>query len=531
MTTRFFLILKPQIEPLSKQKHRLNMRKGHFNISKHFFTIAFFLLNGLGLAHSQSFVGTVDCLWSNPDNWLNGLKPTEESEFVSIGADVFVDEDVVVRNLFDTTPCTLTVQSERKLVIHETLVWNKGGDFILEDEAQLVYDVPTQVIFKKTIEAFEEETHPWDIIASPVAGSFMPTTENGFLTDPETGYALLTYDEASHSFLNFKEEHFPITNGKGYLYANVMDTILLFSGLTHGTGSPVEVDLGYHASNANLAGLNFVGNPLPCNAYLNRSYYLMDPITYRLAPVTASSASAIKPCSGVFVKADALNETVAFSRDFEHSHHQGYIEISVTQADTDAILDQAIVSYNPNDNLDKVVLTADFPKVYFTENNHDLAIISIDSLDVLPLRFKAAENGSYILHFDIKGMEISTLRLIDNINGSQTDLLTEPDYTFSAGANDYASRFKLVFRPDYGIDEFENETFAYYSDGMIHLFGVESSKESSLQICDMTGRMVLSETINSRDGVYTVSTRLIPGVYVLRLNNRNIVRTQKIVIQ
>ena len=507
------------------------MKNSHFIPFNRIIIIFSLFIIGLNFAMAQTFMGTVNDLWSNPDNWLDGLKPNEESELVSINADVIVDENVTIQNLYDAIPCTLTIQSGKKLVVISTIVWDKGGLFILEDEAQLVNDDPIQILFKKTIEAYDEHNHPWDIIASPIAESFMPTTENGFLTEPETGYALLTYDEASHSFLNFKEESFPITNGKGYLYANALDTTLLFSGFTHGSGTPIEVNLDYHSSNNNLAGYNFVGNPLPCNAYSSKSYYVLDPITYRLTPVMASSATAIKPCSGIFVKADAVNEAVAFSRNEDYSQHQGYIAIYLTQTDTHDPLDQAIISFNPNDNLGKFTLNAEAPKVYFTDNNQNLAIISIDSLDALPLRFKAYENGNYTLHFEVNEMEISTLNLIDNIAGSQTDLLSNPNYTFSANINDYASRFKIVFKPDYGIEELENEVFAHYSNGAIRLYGLDSSKELSLQICDLAGRTVWSETINNRDGEHTVSTTLIPGVYLLRLTDGSRIQTQKIVIK
>lgn len=507
------------------------MKNSHFIPFNRIIIIFSLFIIGLNFAMAQTFLGTVNDLWSNPDNWLDGLKPNEESELVSINADVIVDENVTIQNLYDAIPCTLTIQSGKKLVVISTIVWDKGGLFILEDEAQLVNDDPIQILFKKTIEAYDEHNHPWDIIASPIAESFMPTTENGFLTEPETGYALLTYDEASHSFLNFKEESFPITNGKGYLYANALDTTLLFSGFTHGSGTPIEVNLDYHSSNNNLAGYNFVGNPLPCNAYSSKSYYVLDPITYRLTPVMASSATAIKPCSGIFVKADAINEAVAFSRNEDYSQHQGHIAIYLTQTDAHDPLDQAIISFNPNDNLGKFTLNAEAPKVYFTDNNQNLAIISIDSLDALPLRFKAYENGNYTLRFEVNEMEISTLNLIDNIAGSQTDLLSNPNYTFSANTNDYASRFKIVFKPDYGIEELENEVFAYYSNGAIRLYGLDSSKELSLQICDLAGRTVWSETINNRDGEHTVSMKLIPGIYLLRLTDGSRIQTQKIVIK
>lgn len=511
------------------------MQKGRILSFTRVFAVAFFLLSA-AFANAQevaTFIGTIDSLWSNPNNWVESIKPNENVTNVTINADVLVDEDVTIQNLLNAAPCTLTVQSSKKLTVSASIVWN-NGDFILENEAQLVYDNPLQVTVKKKIAAYNENQHLWEVIASPIVADITPSIENGFLTDPETGYALYAFYEASRSFLNFKETPFPIVNGKGYLYSNALDTTLLFTGLTHGSATPIAVGLDYHAANGNVAGCNLVGNPLPCNAYPDRSYYLIDDVSYRLTPIAFSSATEVKPCAGIFVKADEANETVAFSRDnsLQSAHNQGYIEISVAKSNAqNNILDQAILSFNPDDNLHKMVFDLDFPKVYFSEGNHEMAILSIDSVDALPLKFKAAENGSYTLRFEPKGLDLNFLRLIDNLNGSNIDLLATPNYTFSANASDYASRFKLIFDPHFGVEEHDpsigSRAFAYYADGMIYINNVEAQNFASLQIVDLMGRVIVSHCGRTR---CVPTAGMTPGVYVLRLETQNGVRTQKIVI-
>lgn len=510
------------------------MKKHRFYSFNRILITASVLLFGISLAQAQSFLGTSgDQLWSNPDNWLDGLKPNEESEQVLINADVIVDEDVVVRNLYDAVPCTLTIQSGKKLTVTSTIVWDKGGDFILDDNAQLVNDYPVQVTVKKSITAHEYSDHFWDVIASPVSNDIIPSTENGFLTDSLTRFVLYSYDEATHQFINYKDSPFPIVNGKGYLYANTFDTTLLFSGLTHGSATPFEVSLDYTA-NGTFVGGNLVGNPLPCNAYTDRSYYVMYETGEMLIPISASSSTAVMPCMGIFAKADAANETIHFSRtsNAQLTHNQGYIEISATYSNSQNILlDKAIVSYNPEDNLSKFIYNGRFPRLFFTENDQDLAIISIDSLDVLPLRFKPVVDSTYTLRFETKELDIEYLHLIDNMTGANINLLTSPNYTFDATSNDYASRFKLVFNPNYDVEEYENEEFAYYLNGVIYLYGVETFRETSLQMVDMSGRIVLNEPITGRDGECTVSARLVPGVYVLRLVQGNKIRVQKMAVK
>ena len=64
---------------------------------------------------------------------------------------------------------------------------------------------------------------------------------------------------------------FVIEKGRGYLYANALDTTLLFEGKTAGVGAVYTIS--YYASNGILTGCNIMGNPLPCDAYIDRSYY------------------------------------------------------------------------------------------------------------------------------------------------------------------------------------------------------------------------------------------------------------------
>ena len=115
------------------------------------------------------------------------------------------------------------------------------------------------------------------------------------------------------------------------------------------------------------------------------------------------------------------------------------------------------------------------------------------------------------------------MHLIDNLIGTDIDLLQTPNYSFEAKTTDYESRFKLVFST-YVPEPFEglDQPFAFISNGEIIVNG-----EGMLQVIDMTGRIIFS-----RDGVHTVSTNnwMTPGVYVLHLINGEKMKIQKIVI-
>ena len=512
------------------------MKNSSFTTLHRIVILAVFLFSTASFAQAQNFLGTAgDKLWSNEDNWLDGLKPTGMFSEVTISSDVIVDEDVSIGTLNNADNFTLTVLSGKTLIVNTAIHWGENG-FILEDKAQLVYREPLQVTIKKNISAYDEDSHLWDLIASPIHEDVIPSTENGILTDPETGYALYSFDENTVDWINYKENPFVIENGKSYLYANALDTTLLFEGTT--IGYSAECNLSYHAGNGAYAGCNFIGNPLPCNAFLNRSYYIMSDESNSLIAVPNSATKSIAPCSGLIVNSNGLDDNeVLFSYMpfFQYLSFQGYIEITVAKSNAPAsVLDQALLSFNEGDDLAKFSIFENAPKVYFTHDNKDLAILSIDSVDVQPLKFKAQENGNYTLHFEIDKPNLGYLHLIDNMTGTNIDLLTTPNYNFSANADDYASRFKLVFDPHYGIEEdgpsTNSGTFAYYADGCIIINDAEMCHGASLQLVDMTGRTVWSETINNRDGVHTVST-MSPGIYVLRLNDGNTIRTQKLVIE
>ena len=480
--------------------------------------------------HFHDYSG--DHLWSNPENWTDEIKPTDETAEVGIHADVIIDEDADILRLTSFTICNLTIQSGKKLAVRGTLSWVSGGDFIIEDGAQLLHqEYYFQAKMLKRIAAYDENHNLWNLIASPVQHNITPSLENGFLTDLENGYALYTFNEENHEWINFKEKPFAITNEHGYLYANAFDTTLVFNGFVRSVATPAVVNLSYHATNNILAGCNLVGNPFPCNAFVDRSYYIINENSNSLIAIALSSHTPIPSCTGIIVKAKEANETITFRHEMpQSSEHHGYIEITAAKSNTqDLILDQALLSFNSGDDLSKFALYENAPSVYFTKDSHDLTILSIDSTDMQPIKFKAAEDGSYTLHFELKELNLDYLHLIDNITGTNVDLLSSPNYTFNASTSDYASRFKLVFDPHYGIEEQENNGFAYYANGeiIINYNNIETQSIASLQVCDLTGRVVFC-----RDAARHVSTYgMSPGVYVLRLKTQNEVRTQKIIIE
>ena len=139
----------------------------------------------------------------------------------------------------------------------------------------------------------------------------------------------------------------------------------------------------------------------------------------------------------------------------------------------------------------------------------------------VPVCFMANENGSYRLSFNTEDVTFGYLHLIDNMKGADVDLLETPSYSFEAKTTDYANRFKLVFATGHAADD----GFAFLSNGG---WVINNDGQATLQVVDMTGRVLSSENIN---GCCVKNLSVASGVYMLRFINGDSVNVQKIVVK
>ena len=148
----------------------------------------------------------------------------------------------------------------------------------------------------------------------------------------------------------------------------------------------------------------------------------------------------------------------------------------------------------------------------------------------MPVNFKAEKNGSYTLNVSAENMGMHYLHLIDNITGTDVDLLADPSYSFEAKTTDYASRFRLVFDANENGASTSSAAFAYYNGNnwVISNPSTGSGSEATLQVIDVMGRILRSETIN---GNAEINLNQPAGIYMLRLVNGENVKTQKIVVR
>ena len=183
-------------------------------------------------------------------------------------------------------------------------------------------------------------------------------------------------------------------------------------------------------------------------------------------------------------------------------------------------LDMAHLCFGEGRRLEKFMLNANNSKIYFPQDNADYAVVYTENAGEMPLNFKAQSNGTYSLSFSNENVEFNYLHLIDNMTGADVDLLVTPSYSFEANSTDYAARFTIVFATGASDDN-----FAFFSNGS---FVISNEGNATLQVVDVTGRIISSETIN---GSVSVNVDAAPGVYMLRLVNGSNVKVQKVVVK
>ena len=308
-------------------------------------------------------------------------------------------------------------------------------------------------------------TDGWNFIASPLIETIIPDEENGFINGTfgqnNNTYDLYYYNEAEHLWINYEGENgsFDIVPQQGYLYANSVDTDLSFIGTLQPSNETITIsEDNLSCSSDVLTGFNLVGNPFPCKAMLNRSYYVIE----GQSTVPCEASVPIDPCTGVMVQVTNNDKNVTFTRALPASpaSSSNSLQITLTQnssnrstsSSSTTLQDNVIISFNKGSQLEKIVFNANAAKIYIPQDGKEYAIAVSEKQGEMPINFRAAENSNYTLSVNRNAVVMNHLHLIDNITGADVDLLQTPTYTFSATKSDDENRFRLVFSTGSNIE-------------------------------------------------------------------------------
>ena len=165
-------------------------------------------------------------------------------------------------------------------------------------------------------------------------------------------------------------------------------------------------------------------------------------------------------------------------------------------------------------------------KVSFSYDGEDYGVLFLgEDVNELPVRFEC-EEGNYTMTWSTANAEFSYLHLIDNLTGMDVNMLTSEGYTFYGSADDYKSRFKMVFaytgiEENDGTDTEAGETFAFLSNGELIVNG-----QGSMQLMDVNGQVVFSTRLTDSQSRVSIPD-VAAGIYIVRLGEK----VQKIVIR
>ena len=469
--------------------------------------------------------------WSNSGNWTSQTVPPTDRRVV-IAANCTVNGAYTSPNTTILKYNNMTISPEG--VLTANTLTNKGtaANLTIQEGGQLYHNnANVQATVLNSIDAFTNSNDGWNLIASPLVGNTNHVSIDNLLSNV---YDLYSYNEPNALWINQKEESNEFTQlvpGHGYLYANSSNIDLGFAGKIKAANTTLQVPLVY-TEQSNLPGFNLIGNPYAHNVTSFSSSNVAEQGCYRLNGNSSdlmvseiSEAYPLQPAEGFFVLATGENASVTFSPETKtRSEVKKNGGIALEIVENGSIIDRLIVKTDDEDcDFAKLSLRKERTKIYVTRDKKELAIVGCNDNEQ-PINFKTNKNGTYTLNANIKDVEPDYLHLIDNLTGNNIDLLATPSYTFEAKTSDYASRFRLVFTPT----DAENEgyaNFAYMNNGS---FIITNEGMATLQVIDMTGRILSNETIN---GNFTKPVQLSDGVYILRLISDNSVKSQKIVVK
>ena len=426
---------------------------------------------------------------------------------------------------------TITVGAGSVMTVPNNFENSNPDNLVIQDGGQLVFDGDgvMATMLKSTAHAgAKDAVGDWYTIASPLKEDVTTSTSNTNLTTgmSSSEYDLYRYDEATAVWENSKDgansSHFSeIELGRGYLYWREDGQDLFFAGELNNE----NVDYILTADGTgNLKGFNLIGNPFSQNITMANisGVSLSGGYVLTKAGGWGATVGEIAPCQGFLVQVEnEANITISKNTGSKSRDNHDYIAFTMANSQYE---DVTYAMFEEGLGLHKIShRNNNIPMIYIPQNGDDYAIAMMgNETEVFSLNVKAMTTGQYTLTMDATG-KYDYIHVIDRMTGEDIDMLIENEYTFVASPRDNENRFIVKLRYNANYSDVIGDIFAYQNGSDIIING-----EGELQVFDMTGRFVMSRTINGNESINTDAFNT--GVYVFRMIGSE-VKTQKIVVR
>lgn len=431
-----------------------------------------------------------------------------------------------------------------------------------------------------------------DLISSPIEGANFdkafvtanPKLPENMNNKGEFGFA--PYNVSTGKYENFyiNADHsgeFPIISGKGYRAATVDNDTLSFKGRT--TRNPIEIAIS-DASEGRA--WNLIGNPYP--SYLDfNEFFIMNKEQFdsrdayqAIYGYTGASndwtvwnqaliddpniTTSIAPGQGFFVKSKSGGGIVQFTPEMRIAGTTDDFVIG-RPANKNVALSKLKLSTGNNNVLTSIYFiggttrgldpgydaatysatAVDFSIFTNLLEDHkglDIAIQSLPYNDfnnvIVPLGIKAKAGAELNISID----ELSTIPsninvYIEDTQNNTLTLLNDAAYTFTPTTDlDGSGRFNVHYTArTLSVGDLDlNDNLRIYTTASPKTLFIKGqlSKVTIANLYDIQGRIVLSKMLNPNitENTMDIST-VSSGVYVVKVNNDNQIKTQKVIIK
>ena len=484
----------------------------------------------------------------------------------------------------------LTINSGKKFIVPSTRNLTVAGNinnsgttsgFILKSDisgtASLLHN--TSLVPATAERYISGSTEVWHLMSSPVSsqnidGSWTPsgTYGNG------TGYDLYVWDEPTSCWI-FKlnttsANSWPVVHpqsnfipGKGYLYSfqETNPTKQFLGGLNNGTVSYTVTNL---SSNGEYNGFNLLGNPYPSsidwkaasgwtrtnlvNSGGGYDMWIWNPAANNYGVYnSANSGDAgtnnvtryVAPMQGYFVRAASQGNVVTTNEVRTHLGAGNWFKSASKQAGKFSLTanslegagyDESLLEFGFNQNEDGAMKlssnVATAPGLFLPVKDNNLSVRYLTSPGQnpeIPVDFLPGKDGNYSLIFRFMPEDYETVMLEDLFKDYIQDLKNNPVYLFSAAKTDDPGRFILHFGAADKKYSDKLPARIYVSHKFLAVDLALVQDQSELTVYDITGRLILSTTLNGKQ-IHYLELASPKQFLIVKLRNNNGSRTQKI---